>query len=202
MGIETLVTGGLNYLGNREAAKGAKAAATEQKAARLQNQANARPYLEAGGNALKAYMAATGLSGQGAQKAYFTNLEDDPAYGRLRDAGVDSIMRRQASLGLSGNQANTLSAISDYSGGLRHQFDQARLSQIGGLADSGRTSAAALAGTNTQGAANQGQFMTQEGILKGAAYNGLGQSISDWSNNATKAAGYMFGVGGNNLSGR
>ena len=203
MGIETALIGGAlgaagSYFGNQTAASASKAAAAEQAAARVQNQQNAQPYLDAGKNALGSYMNALGLNGSAAQSSYYAGLKDDPAYARVLDSGNDAIMKRQAALGLSGNQANTLSAVSDYSGGLRNQFDQQRLQQIGGVVDTGRMATGALAGTNTQGAATQGQMMTQAGILQGQSYNALGQAVTSGIQNYGNMNGYNKGLGGSN----
>jgi hypothetical protein len=206
MGIETAIAGSAligaagSYFGNKEAAKGAEENARLQAQNRAENTKNLTPYMEAGGNALKEYMSAAGLNGSSAQAGYFSALKDDPAYSRLLDAGNESIMKRQAALGLSSNQANTLSAISDFSGQLRNQFDQQRLSQIGGIVDAGRSAATGLAGVNTQSGNIQGNALAQAGQYNGASYNALGQAANQGIQNYLNYNAYTSGRNGNNLS--
>jgi len=207
MGIETAILGSAviggvsSFFGNNKAAEGAKESARVQAQIRGENTANLRPYMDAGSTALKSYVDAAGLNGSSAQAGYFSALKDDPGYARVLDAGNDAIMKRQAALGMSGNQANTLAAISDFSGGLRSQFDQQRLSQIGGLVDTGRTSASALAGTNTQSGVAQGNALSQAGQFEGAGYNALGQAANTGIRNYLNYNGYTNGsVGSNNLN--
>jgi hypothetical protein len=204
MGIETAIVGsaligaGSSFLGNRTAANAANRAAQQQEQIRSENAANARPYMDAGGTALKSYMDAVGLNGSSSQAGYFSALKDDPGYSRVLDAGNDAIMKRQAALGMGGNQANTLAAISDYSGNLRNQFDQQRLSQLGGLVDTGRTSAASLAQTSTASGAQQGALLSQAGQLEGNAYNALGKAANTGMQNYLDYTRYSSGRGGSN----
>lgn len=209
MGIETAIIGGAlisgasSFFGNKAAADATKSAAGVSERARVQNQENAQPYLDAGKNALGTYMNALGLNGSAAQSAYYDSLRDDPAYRRLLDAGNDAIMRRQSSLGLTGNQGNTLAAISDYSGNLRYTFDQDRLRQIGGVADTGRTAAGALASSNTAGATAQGSAILAGAGYQGGQYNALGQAATGGLQNYLNYTAYTTGRNGsNNLSGR
>jgi hypothetical protein len=204
MGIETaiagsaLISGVSSFLGNRTAASAANQAAQQQAQIRSENTANMRPYMDAGNSALTQYMNAVGLNGSSAQAGYFSAQQDDPGYSRVLDAGNDAIMKRQAALGMGGNQANTLSAISDYSGNLRNQFDQQRLSQLGGLVDTGRTSASSLAQTSTASGAQQGALLSQAGQSQGGAYNALGQAANTGIQNYLNYNAYQNGRGGSN----
>lgn len=157
-----------------------KAANASKKAANLQAQQFGEtkellsPYTGAGTNALGQYETAIGLRGREAQQGFYNDFQTDPGFETSLNNALSATMKRYAILGnTGGGLANSL--LKTGQGAIYGQY-QNRLSQLGGLVDTGRSAATALAGYGQQSAAAQGNLLAQAGQYQGAGIIGAGQA--------------------------
>jgi hypothetical protein len=162
--------------GSAQAAKGQKAAARVQAQQFAETKKLLTPYTSAGEGALAKYNTALGLSGREEQQKFYDDFEFDPGFQAASKAGADTVDDRYRLSGSSGG--NVRAALYDY--GQRNLLSayQTRLSQLGGLVDTGRQAAGSLAGAGQSSANAQGAALANAGLLQGRMINGPANAIS------------------------
>lgn len=188
-----VIGAGSQMLGASKAAKGQKAAAKAQAAQFAETKELLSPYTMAGENALGKYNTALGLEGRDKQQEFYDEFEHDPGWEAANKAGADTVDDRYRLSGSSGG--NMRAALYDY--GQRNLLSayQTRLSQLGGLVDTGRSAASALAGYGQQSAQAQGGFLANAGMVQGQGITGAGNAISGGLGNMANYGMFQQGVG-------
>lgn len=171
-----VIGAGSQMIGANKAAKANKQAAAAQAAQFKQTKQLLSPYTSAGENALKSYNAAMGLGGKDAQQQFYDDFEHDPGFAAASEAGADTVDDRYRLSGQGGG--NVRAALFDY--GQRNMLSayQTRLSQLGGLVDTGRSSANALAGFGQQSAQAQGNLLANAGNIQAQGISGAGNALA------------------------
>jgi hypothetical protein len=172
----SVIGAGASMYGASKAADGQKAAAKVNAKQYAETKAMLSPYTKAGENALGKYNTALGLDGREAQQEFYDQFEHDPGWEAANKAGADTVDDRYRLSGSSGG--NMRAALYDY--GQRNLLSayQTRLSQLGGLVDTGRGAASALAGYGQQSAQAQGGHLANAGMLQGQGITGAGQALA------------------------
>jgi len=172
----SVIGAGASIYGANKAAKGAKQAAKIQAQQYQETKDLLSPYTSAGSSALGKYNTAIGLNGREQQQQFYDEFEHDPGWEAANQAGADTVDDRYRLSGSSGG--NMRAALYDY--GQRNLLSayQTRLSQLGGLVDTGRSAASALAGYGQQSAQAQGNLLSNAGLLQGQGITGAGQALA------------------------
>lgn len=175
IGAAAIGAGSQIYAGN-QAAKASKKAAAVQAQQYEETKSLLSPYTSAGESALGKYNAGVGLGGKEAQQAFYDDFEHDPGWLAAQEAGLDAVNDRYRLSGQGGG--NVRAALYDY--GQRNMLSayQTRLSQLGGLVDTGRSAASSLAGFGQQSAANQGSLLANAGMLQAQGITGAGNALA------------------------
>lgn len=206
--VGTAVVGGVASAAMQSSAAGKAAGAQEraaamgveeQRAAREELRALLQPYVDAGGPALQAQLAALGLEGPEAQQAFVAQQEQSPIFQALARQGEEAILQRaSATGGLRGG--NVQGALAQFRPALLNQFLEQQYERLGGLTRIGQASAAGVGAGGMQTATNIGNLYGQAGqaqagaaLAKGQAW---GNAIGGISNAIGMAAGGGFGGGG------
>jgi hypothetical protein len=189
----SVIGAGASMYGANKAAKGQKAAAAAQAKQFAETKQLLSPYTMAGENALGKYNIALGLEGREAQQKAYDEFEHDPGWEAANKAGADTVDDRYRLSGSSGG--NMRAALYDY--GQRNLLSayQTRLSQLGGLVDTGRSAASALAGYGQQSAQAQGGFLANAGLLQGQGITGAGNAIAGGLGNLANYGMFQQGMG-------
>lgn len=188
-----LISGGLNYYGNRQAASAARKAQAAADARYAEQKAAAQPYLDAGNAAQTRYNDLLGLNGPEAQAAAQTALNNDPAFQAQLAAGSAEITRSAVARGQTGG--NMLAALSDRAQAQKYTQQQNYLGNLSGQIARGQGALQTLTGAGTQSAATAGGFGTAAGTYNGAGITGLGQGVGNALN------GYNYWSGRNSVGG-
>lgn len=177
----SVIGAGASLIGGNKAAKAAKAAAKVQAKQYEETKQLLSPYTMAGENALGKYNTALGLNGREQQQQFYDEFEHDPGWEAANKAGADTVDDRYRLSGSSGG--NVRAALYDY--GQRNLLSaySTRLSQLGGLVDTGRSAASALAGYGQQSAQAQGGYLANAGMLQGQGITGAGQALAGGASN-------------------
>lgn len=159
-----------------------KAASASEKAAKgvdkrfQESKAMMAPYTGAGENALKTYGRAIGLEGQDAQREFYDNFQHDPGFETSLNNALSETMKRYSIVGnTGGNLANAL--LKTGQNAIYGQY-QNRLSQLGGLVDTGRAAATAVGSQGQAAAAQSGNLLAQAGQYQGQGIMGAGNALS------------------------
>jgi hypothetical protein len=185
-----------------------KAADASKKAAKLQAQQFEEtkelmsPYTGAGEKALEQYETGVGLRGREAQQGFYDDFQHDPGFETSLNNALSETMKRYSILGnTGGGLANSL--LTTGQNAIYGQYKD-RLSQLGGLVDTGRNAAGALAGFGQQSAAQQGNLLSQAGMYQGQGIMGAGNALSGGLSNVAGYNMYQQGLasGQNPLSNR
>jgi hypothetical protein len=189
----SVIGAGASIYGANKAAKGQEKAARVQAQQYQETKAMLSPYTKAGENALGKYNTALGLDGREAQQQFYDEFEHDPGWEAANKAGLDSVDDRYRLSGSSGG--NMRAALYDY--GQRNLLSayQTRLSQLGGLVDTGRGAASALAGYGQQSAQAQGGHLANAGMLQGQGITGAGQALAGGLGNLGQYNMFQQGMG-------
>jgi hypothetical protein len=167
---------GASILGSNKAAKASKQAAALQAKQFQETKDLLSPYTGTGQNALETYGNAIGLNGTDKQKDFYDNFQYDPGFETSLNNALSETMKRYSITGnTGGNLANAL--LKTGQNAIYGQY-QNRLSQLGGLVDTGRSAATSLAGAGQQSAATQGNLLSQAGLYQGQGIQGAGNAIS------------------------
>jgi hypothetical protein len=172
----SVVGAGASSYGANKAAKGQKAAARASAKQFEETKALLSPYTQTGESALAQYETATGLRGRADQQKFYDDFITDPGWEAANEAGLDAVDDRYRLSGSSGG--NMRAALYDY--GQRNLLAayNTRLAQLGGLVDTGRSAASALAGYGQQSAATQGAALANAGMLQGQGVTMAGNALS------------------------
>lgn len=165
---------GASILGANKAADAAKKGQKLQARQFEETKALLQPYTGAGTNALEQYGNAVGLNGLDKQQAFYDNFQHDPGFETSLNNALTETMKRYSILGnTGGNLANAL--LKTGQNAIYGQYKD-RLSQLGGLVDTGRAAAGTLAGAGQASATAQGNLLAQAGQFQGAGIIGAGQA--------------------------
>jgi hypothetical protein len=184
---------GTQLYGASQAAKGAKKGAAAVAAQNAKNEAMLAPYTSSGENALRTYNTAVGLDGRENQQKFYDEFEHDPGWEAANEFGAKTVDDRYRLSGQGGG--NVRAALYDYGQKNLLSAYTTRLSQLGGLVDTGRSAASTLATTGNAAAAQQGSLLSQAGLLQGQGITGAGNAIAGGMNNL---ANYNMYTGGMN----
>lgn len=149
------------------------------------------PYVDAGTQSLQQQMALGGMSGQEAQQAAITAIQQGPEFQSLTQQGENAILQNaSATGGLRGG--NTQAALAQFrpqvlSGLISQQYDR-----LGGLAGAGQNAAAGVGTAAQQTGANVSNLMQQQGAAQAGGALASGQA---WGNVAGQIGQYAGAVG-------
>lgn len=169
-----VVGAGASIYGANKAADAANKGAKAQAKQFAESKAMLAPYTGAGENALKTYETAIGLRGREEQKGFYDNFQYDPGFETSLNNALSEATRKYSAMGnTGGGLANAL--LKTGQNAIYGQY-QNRLSQLGGLVDTGRSAATSLVGAGQQSATAQGNLLSQAGMLQGQGIIGAGQA--------------------------
>ncbi len=183
---------GSQIYGANKAAGAAKKAANLQAKQFAESKALLAPYTGAGENALSMYGNAAGLNGREAQQKFSDDFQTDPGWEAANEFGAKTVDDRYRLSGQGGG--NVRAALYDYGQKNLLSAYTTRLSQLGGLVDTGRSAASSLVGAGTTAAAQQGSLLSQAGALQGQGITGAGNAIAGGMNNLANFNMYSQGV--------
>jgi len=125
-------------------------------------QANLQPFQEAGTAALTQQQALLGLSGDEAQQAAFTSIQESPGQKFIRERQQRSLVRGAAATGqrLGGN---VLTALQEQGTGFAIQDIESQFGRLGQLAGQGQAATTSLGQFGAQSAGNIQQGLQQAG---------------------------------------
>ncbi len=187
-----VIGAGSSIFGANKAASGAKSAAKLQAKQFDETKELMSPYTGAGANALEQYETGIGLRGREAQQGFYDNFQTDPGFETSLNNALDATMKKYSILGnTGGGLANSL--LTTGQNALYGQY-QNRLSQLGGLVDTGRNAASAVAGFGQQSAAQQGNLLSQAGMFQGQGIQGFGNALSGGLTNLAGVDLYREGL--------
>jgi hypothetical protein len=165
---------GASILGANKAADAAKSGARRLDKQYAETKAIHEPFIGAGTNALEQYGNAVGLNGADKQQSFYDNFQHDPGFETSLNNALTETMKRYSILGnTGGNLVNAL--LKTGQNAIYGQYKD-RLSQLGGLVDTGRAAAGTLAGAGQASATAQGNLLAQAGQFQGAGIIGAGQA--------------------------
>jgi hypothetical protein len=166
----------------------------EQRAAREQMRALLQPYVDAGGPALQAQMAALGLAGPEEQQAFVAQQEQGPLFQALARQQEESILQNaSATGGLRGG--NVQGALAQFRPALLNQFLTQQYERLGGLTTLGQQSAAGVGTAGMQSANAIGQLFGEAGQAQAGAALGKASAIQQTLNLPAQFAGLAYGSG-------
>jgi hypothetical protein len=188
-----VIGAGSSILGGNKAAKAQKQAAALQAKQFEETKALLSPYTSTGESALGKYNTAVGLNGREEQQKFYDEFEHDPGWEAANQAGLDSVDDRYRLSGSSGG--NMRAAL--YEHGQRNLLAayNTRLQQLGGLVDTGRSAASALAGYGQQSAQAQGGLLANAGQSQANGIIGAGNAISGGLSNLGQYNMWQQGMG-------
>jgi hypothetical protein len=214
VGATSLIGAGTSLISSKKQASAAKSASQTQAASYRQAAEEARgayadiadllqPYADVGEPALQQMMAASGLSGPRAQQAYISGIQAGPEFQALVRQGEESILQRAAATG-GVRGGNVQGALAQYRPQVLSQLLQQQYSRLGGLADIGRQTTAAISQARENeatrianalvgaGSAAAGGI-TAAGAAQAQGIQGIGQGLS------SVLGGLAGGIGGTGL---
>jgi hypothetical protein len=188
----SVIGAGASIYGANKAADGAKAGAKAQARQFEESKKMLAPYTGAGENALKQYETAIGLQGRDAQQQFYDDFQHDPGFETSLNNALSETMKRYSILGnTGGGLANSL--LKTGQNAIYGQY-QNRLSQLGGLVDTGRSAATSLVGAGQQSAQAQGNLLAQAGLYQGQGIMGAGNALSGGLGNLAGLGQYQQGM--------
>lgn len=176
----SVIGAGASIFAGAKAEKAQKKATAQglaaQKAQYEETKSMLAPYSQAGESALDLYGTAVGLKGKDAQKGYFDDFQTDPGWLAAQEAGLSAVDDKYRLGGSSGG--NVRAALYDY--GQRNMLSayDKRLSQLGGLVDTGRGAASSLAGFSSNFGNAQSSLLSQAASGVGQGVQGAGNAIA------------------------
>lgn len=170
------------------------AAIAEQRAAREEMRRLLEPYVAAGGPALQAQLAALGLGGPEAQRAFVAQQEQSPIFQALARQGEEAILQQaSATGGLRGG--NTQGALAQFRPAMLNQFLENQYAKLGGMTALGQQSAAGVGTSGLGVATNIGQLLGQQGAAQAGRAMAQGQAWGNFASNLGGLAGIALGGG-------
>ena len=183
---------GSQIYGASQASKAAKKAAGVQAEQYEESKAMLAPYRAAGEGALSSYGNAVGLNGREAQQKFSDDFQTDPGWEAANEFGAKTVDDRYRLSGQGGG--NVRAALYDYGQKNLLSAYTTRLSQLGGLVDTGRSAATSTATMGQQSAQAQGSLLSQAGLLQGQGITGAGNAIAGGMNNLANYNMYSGGL--------
>jgi hypothetical protein len=183
---------GSQIFGGMQAAKGAKKAAKVQAQQYEESKAMLAPYRAAGEGALSTYNNAVGLGGREAQQKFYDDFQTDPGWEAANEFGAKTVDDRYRLSGQGGG--NVRAALYDYGQKNLLSAYNTRLSQLGGLVDTGRSAATGTAQMGQQSAVAQGNLLSQAGTLQGQGITGAGNALAGGLSNLANYNMYNQGM--------
>lgn len=151
-------------------------------------QANLQPFQDAGVGALTQQQALLGLSGQEAQQAAYTGLEESAGQRFLRDRQERALLRNASATGGLGG-GNVQTALQQQAMGFAQQDIQNQFGRLGQLAGQGQQAV-------TTGGQLGGQTATNIANLQGAAGAARASGILAPAQNEAAFTNQLFALGG------
>lgn len=183
---------GAQIFGANKAADAAKKAANLQQQQFEESKALLAPYTSSGENALNLYNNAVGVNGRPAQQQFSDDFQTDPGWQAANDFGAKTVDDRYTLSGQGGG--NVRAALYDYGQKNLLSAYNTRLSQLGGLVDTGRAAATSTAAAGQQSAATQGSLLSNAGLLQGQGITGAGNAVAGGLNNLANYNLYSEGL--------
>ena len=156
----------------------AMAGVDETRQAREEMRTLLNPYVEAGGPALQAQMAALGLAGPEAQQAYVSQQEQSPIFQALARQGEEAILQNaSATGGLRGG--NVQGALAQFRPQLLNQFLEQQYGRLGGITQLGQRSAAGVGVAGMDASADISTLLGTGGAARAGSALAKGQMYGD-----------------------
>lgn len=194
--LGSVVGAGASIFGANKAAKAQKQAAALQARQFEETKELLSPYTGAGEKALGVYSDSVGLNGADAQKAYFDSFQTDPGWQASQDYATRGITNLNAIRGKGATSGNLIAGLGDYLQKNMLDAYRTRQSQIGGLVDTGKGAASALAGYGQQSAQAQAGNLANAGYYQGAGIANAGNALTQGIQNAQMMNLYKTALGG------
>lgn len=203
--LGSVVGAAASIFGANEAADAQKKAAKLQAKQFAETKELIKPYTDAGAGAVDAYKTGIGLNGVDKQKEFYNNFQTDPGFEAATNYATRGLENLNSIKG-RGLGGNLIAGASDYLQKNMLDAYRTRLSQIGGMVDTGRSAAGTLGALGQQSATAQGANLANAGYYQGAglinAANGLNQGLFNQQQMGQYASGASGGVfNGGNFSG-
>ena len=203
--VTALVVGGTSLASSAMGSKAAKSAGqlqydasqagvAETRAAREEMRGLLQPYVDAGGPALQAQMAALGLAGPEAQQEYVAGQEQSPIFQALARQQEEAILQNaSATGGLRGG--NVQGALAQFRPALLNQFLEQQYGRLGGMTSLGQQSAAGVGTAGMQSAGSISELLAQGGAARAGAKLGSANAWQQSLSLPAQFAGLAIGRG-------
>ena len=156
----------------------AMAGVDETRQAREEMRTLLNPYVEAGGPALQAQMAALGLAGPEAQQEYVSGQEQSPIFQALARQQEEAILQNaSATGGLRGG--NVQGALAQFRPQLLNQFLEQQYGRLGGITQLGQRSAAGVGVAGMDASADISTLLGTGGAARAGSALAKGQMYGD-----------------------
>lgn len=183
-----------NVVAGNQAAKAQKKAAAVQAKQFAETKQLLSPYTNAGAGAMDVYGNAIGLNGADKQAAFYQNFQNDPGFKSAQGYAQRGIENSNSIRG-RGYGGNVIAGLGDYLQKNMLGAYQSRLSQIGGVVDTGRNAATSLGGLGQQSAAGQASSLANAGYYQGAGLANAGNAMMQGQQNYAQQQAYNQGSG-------
>jgi hypothetical protein len=203
--VSALIVGGTSLASSAMGSKAAKSAGqlqydasqagvAETRAAREEMRGLLQPYVEAGGPALQAQMAALGLAGPEAQQEYVAGQEQSPIFQALARQQEEAILQNaSATGGLRGG--NVQGALAQFRPALLNQFLEQQYGRLGGMTSLGQQSAVGVGTAGMQSAGAISGLLAQGGAAQAGAKLGAANAWQQSLSLPAQFAGMAIGRG-------
>lgn len=188
-----------NIIAGNQAAKAQKQAAKLQAKQFAETKELLSPYTNAGKGAMDVYGNAIGLNGADKQSQFYQNFQTDPGFQASQDYAQRGIENSNAIRG-RGYGGNVIAGLGDYLQKNMLGAYNTRLSQIGGVVDTGRSAATSLGGFGQSSANAQGANLANAGYYQGAGLANAGNALNQGIQNYSQQGAYGAGASGGGLS--
>jgi hypothetical protein len=156
-------------------------------------QGNLQPFQEAGVGALGQQQALLGLSGQEAQQAAFSGLEESAGQRFLRDRQQKALLRNSAAIGGLGG-GNVRTALQEQSVGFAQQDIQNQFGRLGQLAGQGQQAVTTGGQLGGQAASNIANLQSNVGAAQASGILAPAQQEAAFTNQLLQLAGAAAGA--------
>lgn len=194
-----VIGAGASVAASSKAASASKKAANVQASQYQESKSLLEPYSDTGVNALAKYNEAMGLAGPEKQKSFFDDFQFDPGWEAANEHGAQTVDDRYRLSGSGGG--NVRAALYDYGQKNLLSAYTTRLSQLGGLVDTGRAAATGTATMGQQSAAQQGNLLSQAGAQQGQGIMNAGNAVAGGLGNLANYNMYNQGLAAGQVSG-
>ena len=166
------------------------------------SQEQAAPFREAGVGALGQQQALLGLSGQDAQQAAFSGLEESAGQRFIRDRQERSLLRNASATGGLGG-GNVQTALQQQAAGFAQQDIQNQFSRLGQVSGQGQAATTNIAQLGGQTSSNIANLLGQEGAARASGVLAPAQANAAATNQLFSLGGTIGGalLGNPNITG-